>query len=106
MEDPFDKDKIDQVLRPTASEYTNEWYRKQFARLEHINKQLHSELLDVCHHARSMRKELNEAQANRKADAAEIGRLTAIIDDLQQRTEKLEQRMDRASERFAAMKRN
>lgn len=101
----FEKERIDHLLQPTSNSYTNEWYRKQFLRLEHINKQLHSELIDVCHHARSLRKELHEAVQNRKADAAEIGRLTSIIEDQEQRLQTLEQRMDKASEKFAAMRR-
>lgn len=104
-ENTFEKERIDGLLtKPTDNAYTNEWYRKQFHRLEHINRQLHAELVDTCHHARMMRKELDSVNQYRLADAAELGRVNAVLEEAMQRVAKLEARMDKASEQFAALK--
>jgi len=101
---PFERKRIDGLLTgPTASQYTNEWYRKQFHRIDHTNKILHTELIDTCHHARSLRQELHECKQQRMTDAAEIGRLLDVISDLTQRIDKLESSMDRAREKFTAL---
>jgi chromosome segregation ATPase len=101
----FEKDRIDALLKqPTESSYTNEWYRRQFQRLDHINKLLHTELVEVCHQVRSLRKELHETKQQRLEDAVEIGRLTDTIEEMKQRIAKLETRMDKASEQFSALK--
>lgn len=103
-ENPFERKRIDGLLTgPTESPYTNEWYRKQFHRIDHINKVLHTELIDTCHHARSLRQELYDCKQQRMADAAEIGRLNDTIDAMNQRITKLETSMDKARERFAAL---
>ncbi len=89
---------------PTDNGYTNEHYRKQFARLEHQNKFLHAELVDALHHVKMMRKELDEAMRARQQDAQEIGRLTSLVDELSGRVVTVEQRVEKASEQFALIK--
>jgi len=103
-EEPL-RERIDGLLtEPTASTYTNEWYRKQFARIDHLNKILHTEIVEAGHHVRMLRKELHEAQQQRLADAAELGRLQDVIAMITERVTKLESRMDKASEQFAGLK--
>ena len=64
-------------------EWTNEWYRQQFKRLEYMNRQVVTTLIDelnkVTHQANALRKEVNEMNKARQMDAAKIGEL---IDDM------------------------
>ena len=80
---------------PTADAYTNDWYRQQFGRLNHLYSVLHTltveELAKWTHQANALRKEVNELRKDRERDSAKIGELMDLID--QQRV-----RLDKASD--------
>jgi chromosome segregation ATPase len=77
---------------PTADDYTNEWYRQQFQRLNWQVTQLTTVLVDqlekATHTATALRKEVNELRQARERDSAKIG-------ELQERIEGHEKRLDK-----------
>ena len=80
---------------PTADPYTNDWYRQQFARFQHLYTVLHTAVVDelakATHQSNALRKEVKELRKDRERDSAKIGELIDIID--QQRV-----RLDKASD--------
>lgn len=88
---------------PTADVYTNDWYRQQFGRLNHLYTVLHTAVVDelakATHQANALRKEVNELRKDRERDSAKIGELMDLID--QQRV-----RLDKASEFVKSLKRD
>lgn len=88
---------------PTAEAYTNDWYRQQFGRLNHLYSVLHAvavdELAKATHQSNALRKEVNELRKDRERDAAKIGELMDLID--QQRV-----RLDKASEFVRSLKKD
>ena len=88
---------------PTADAYTNDWYRQQFGRLNHLYTVLHTlvvdELAKATHQSNALRKEVNELRKDRERDSAKIGELMDLID--QQRV-----RLDKASEFVKSLKRD
>lgn len=88
---------------PTADTYTNDWYRQQFGRLNHLYTVLHTlvvdELAKATHQSNALRKEVNELRKDRDRDSAKIGELMDLID--QQRV-----RLDKASEFVKSLKRD
>jgi seryl-tRNA synthetase len=85
----------DEKELPTADTYTNDWYRQQFGRLNHLYTVLHTivvdELAKATHQSNALRKEVNELRKDRERDSAKIGELIDVID--QQRV-----RLDKASD--------
>ncbi len=77
---------------PTVDVYTNEWYRQQFGRLNHLYTMLHSILVDelakCSHQANALRKEVNEMNKARELDAAKLGELQDRLDQHQTRLDK------------------
>lgn len=86
---------------PTADPYTNDWYRQQFNRFQHLYTVLHTALVDelskATHQSNALRKEVNELRKDRERDSAKIGELIDVID--QQRV-----RLDKASEFVRSLK--
>ena len=80
---------------PTADPYTNDWYRQQFLRLNHLYTVLHTTVVDelskATHTATALRKEVNELRQARERDSAKLG-------ELQERIDGHEKRLDKASE--------
>jgi chromosome segregation ATPase len=80
---------------PTADEYTNDWYRQQFLRLNWQVTQITTVLVDqlekATHTATALRKEVNELRQARERDSAKLG-------ELQERIDGHEKRLDKASE--------
>ena len=79
---------------PTADDYTNDWYRQQFQRLNWQVTQLTTVLVDelkkATHTATALRKEVNELRQARERDSAKLG-------ELQERIDGHEKRLDKAS---------
>ena len=80
---------------PSPEQWTNDWYRQQFGRLNHLYAVLHTlvveELGKATHTATALRKEVNELSKARGLDSAKIG-------ELSDRIEQHERRLDKASE--------
>ena len=85
----------DEKQLPTVDSYTNDWYRQQFGRLNHLYTVLHTlvvdELSKATHTATALRKEVNELSKARGLDSAKIG-------ELQEKIDQHEKRLDKASE--------
>ena len=77
--------------KPTDDVYTNEWYRKQFAGLSHHFQRCMVEEADLQQQVRMLRKEVDQLAKQRKDDMARIG--------------ELQDRLDKASEVVADLKR-
>ena len=86
---------------PTADDYTNDWYRQQFQRLNWLVTQLNTVLVDelqkATHTATALRKEVNELAKARGQDSAKIG-------EIQERLDGHEKRLDKASDYLKTMK--
>ena len=82
----------DEKQLPTADDYTNDWYRQQFQRLNWLVTQLNTVLVDqlekATHTATALRKEVNELRQARERDSAKLG-------ELQERIEGHEKRLDK-----------
>lgn len=80
---------------PTPDTYTNDWYRQQFGRLNHLYTVLHAVVVDelskATHQSNALRKEVNEINKARQMDSVKIGELMDLMD--QQRV-----RLDKASD--------
>jgi hypothetical protein len=74
---------------PTADDYTNDWYRQQFQRLNWQVTQLTTVLVDqlekATHTATALRKEVNELRQARERDSAKLGELQERIEGHEKR---------------------
>ena len=74
---------------PTADDYTNDWYRQQFQRLNWQVTQLTTVLVDelkkATRAATAQRKEVNELRQARERDTAKLGELQVRIDGHEKR---------------------
>ena len=86
---------------PSPEQWTNDWYRQQFGRLNHLYAVLHTLVVDelgkATHTATALRKEVNELSKARGLDSAKIGELNDKI-------EQHERRLDKASEYLKTLK--
>ena len=77
---------------PTSDPYTNDWYRQQFLRLNHLYTVLHTTVVDelskATHTATALRKEVNELRQARERDSAKLGELQELIDGHEKRLDK------------------
>jgi chromosome segregation ATPase len=80
---------------PSSEQWTNDWYRQQFQRLNWLVTQLNTVLVDelqkATHTATVLRKEVSELSKARGQDSAKIG-------ELNDRIQQHERRLDKASE--------
>jgi chromosome segregation ATPase len=74
---------------PTADDYTNDWYKQQFQRLNWLVTQLNTVLVDqlekATHTATALRKEVNELRQARERDSAKLGELQERIEGHEKR---------------------
>jgi hypothetical protein len=74
---------------PTADDYTNDWYKQQFQRLNWLVTQLNTVLVDqlskATHTAMALRKEVNELRQARERDSAKLGELQERIEGHEKR---------------------
>lgn len=73
------------ILEPTPSEYTNEWYRQQFQKLNYHWQLSMTRESEMEQQIRFLRKQCKELSDQRSRDMAEIGRLNERMDELLKR---------------------
>lgn len=82
---------------PTECEYTNEWYRLQFRKLDHHWQRSMAIEADLEQQVRLLRKQVAEMEAERRKDVAKIGELQERLDRAAKITAMMRTRLDDVS---------